>query len=76
MFGAATETDTLQVQVCDALIEALSPEQQRTPPNSSTNHVCGLSRGLSRPLRTMIHLCGVLINHISLTQPRKTLSKD
>lgn len=28
-----------------------------------------------RPRRTMIHLCGVLINHISLTQPQNSVER-
>lgn len=44
-------------------------------PNSSTNHVHGRSRRLSWPLRTMIHLCAVLINHISLTQPPNSVER-
>lgn len=44
-------------------------------PTSSTNHVHGLSWGLSWPLRTMIHLCTILINHISLTQPPNSVER-
>lgn len=38
-----------------------------------TNHVHGLSWQLLWPQRTMMHLCGVLINHISLTQPQNSV---